>query len=83
MSAIVAAPLDWSLSLRLIKFVTDEMTLFINPEHVVAVFKGLRQTTITTLAGNHVVRESPDEVARMLGAEDIAIDVTPQLSHRS
>jgi uncharacterized protein YlzI (FlbEa/FlbD family) len=69
--------------LRLIKFVTDDVVLFVNPEHVVAVFKGLRQTTITTLAGNHVVRETPDEVARMLGAEDIAIDVTPQLAHRA
>lgn len=69
--------------MRLIKFVTDDVVLFINPAHVVAVFKGLRQTTITTLAGNHVVRETPDEVARMLGAEDIAIDVTPQLAHRA
>ena len=69
--------------LRLIKFVTDDAVLFINPAHVVAVFKGLRSTTIATVAGNHVVRETPDEVARMLGAEDIAIDVTPQLAHRA
>jgi hypothetical protein len=68
---------------RLIKFITDDVVLFVNPEHVVAVFKGLRQTTISTLAGNHVVRETPDEVARMLGAEDIAIDVTPQLTNRA
>ena len=44
--------------------------------------KGLKER-IATVAGNHVVRETPDEVARMLGAEDIAIDVTPQLAHRA
>lgn len=68
--------------MRLVKFLTDEATVFINPEHVVAVFKGLKSTTISTVAGNHVVRETPDEVARMLGADDLAIDVTPQLMQR-
>lgn len=68
--------------MRLVKFLTDEATVFINPEQVVAVFKGLKSTTISTVAGNHVVRETPDEVARMLGADDLAIDVTPQLMQR-
>lgn len=69
-------------NLRLVKFTNDDAVVFINPDHVVAVFKGLKSTTIATVAGNHVVRENPDEVARMLGAEDIAIDVTPQISQR-
>jgi len=69
-------------ALRLVKFVTDEAVIYINPDHVVAVFKGLKSTTIATVAGNHVVREKPEDAARMLGAEDIAIDVTPQLMQR-
>ena len=68
--------------MRLVKFQTVDASVYVNPDHVVAVFKGLRDTTIVTAAGNYTVRLTPDEVARMLGAEDIAIDVTPQLTRQ-
>ena len=65
--------------MRLVKFQSPDGPLYINPEHVIVVKKGIQATRIETVAGHHTVREDPDEVARMLGAEDIAIDVTPQI----
>jgi hypothetical protein len=68
--------------MRLIKFDGVDNPVYINPEHVVAVRKALRDTKIETVKGDHTVRETPEEVARMLGADDVTLDITPQLTHR-
>lgn len=65
--------------MRLVKLDGIDGPVLINPEHVVAVRKGMRDTRIETVAGAHTVREAPEVVARLLGAEEIAIDVTPVL----
>lgn len=67
--------------MRLVKFDTDAEPLYLNPEHVVAVRKALRNTMVETVSGSHTVREDPAEVARKLGADEPIIDVTPRLRH--
>jgi hypothetical protein len=64
--------------MRLVKLDTPEGTIYINPEHVVAVVKGLRDTRIETVSGPHVVKDPPEVVARLLGMEEISLDVTPR-----
>ena len=64
--------------MRLVKLDTPEGTIYINPEHVVAVVKGLRDTKIDTVSGVHVVKDPPEVVARLLGMEEIELDVTPR-----
>lgn len=65
--------------MRLVKLDTpDGGSLYINPEHVVAVVKGLRDTRVETLAGVHVVKDTPEVIARLLGMEEISVDVTPR-----
>jgi len=63
---------------RLVKLDTPEGSMYINPEHVVAIVKGLRDTKIDTVSGTHVVKDPPEVVARLLGMEEIELDVTPQ-----
>lgn len=63
--------------MRLVKLDTPEGSLYINPEHVVAIVKGLRDTKIETVSGTHVVKDPPEVVARLLGMEEIELDVTP------
>jgi hypothetical protein len=69
--------------MRLVKLDTPEGTIYINPEHVVAVVKGLRDTKVDTVSGVHVVKDSPEVVARLLGMEEIELDVTPRMINRS
>ena len=69
--------------MRLVKLDTPEGTIYINPEHVVAVAKGLRDTKVDTVSGVHVVKDSPEVVARLLGMEEIELDVTPRAISRS
>ena len=69
--------------MRLVKLDTPEGTIYINPEHVVAVVKGLRDTKVDTVSGVHVVKDSPETVARLLGMEEIELDVTPRAISRS
>ena len=64
--------------MRLVKLDTPEGVIYINPEHVVAVLKGLRDTKVETVSGVHVVKDSPEVVARLLGMEEISLDVTPR-----
>lgn len=69
--------------MRLVKLETTEgNAIYINPEHVVAVRKALRDTKIETVSGPHIVKDDPEVVARMLGAEEQAIDLTPRLVHQ-
>jgi hypothetical protein len=69
--------------MRLIKLDGPDGPIYINPEHVVAIYKGMKDTKIETLSGQHVVKDAPDVVARMLGAEDLAIDLNPRLTYRA
>ncbi len=64
--------------MRLVKLSTPEGSIYINPEHVVAIVKGLRDTKVETVASTHIVKDPPEVVARLLGLEEIELDVTPK-----
>jgi hypothetical protein len=64
--------------MRLVKLDTPDGTIYINPEHVVAIVKGLRDTKVETVSGTQVVKDPPEVVARLLGMEEISLDVTPR-----
>jgi hypothetical protein len=64
--------------MRLVKLETPDGIIYINPEHVVAIVKGLRDTKVETVSGPHVVKDPPEVVARLLGMEEISLDVTPR-----
>lgn len=65
--------------MRLVKFESPDGPVYINPEHVVAVRKGMKDTKIETVSGPQIVKEEVELAARLLGAEEIARDVTPAL----
>ncbi|HWA20546.1 MAG TPA: hypothetical protein VG757_16290 [Devosia sp.] len=65
--------------MKLVKFVSPDGPIYINPEHVIAVRKGMRDTKVETVNGPMIVTEEVEVVARLLGAEEIARDVTPAL----
>lgn len=62
--------------MRLIKLDGHEGPIYINPEHVVAVRKALRDTKVETLSGPHTVVGEPAQIARLLGAEELQIEIT-------
>lgn len=63
--------------MRLVKLTTDDNPVFVNPDYVVSVRKGMKDTAVQTVAAIYTVKEPPEIVARLLGAEDLAVDVTP------
>ena len=65
--------------MKLVKFTTDDNPVFINPDYVVAVKKGMKDTAIQTPSANYTVKESVELVVRLLGAEEVARDITPAL----
>jgi hypothetical protein len=65
--------------MRLVKFATDDQPVFINPEFVISVRKGMKDTAVQTVAAQYIVKEAPEIVARLLGAEELAVDVTPSV----
>ena len=65
--------------MKLVKFTTDDNPVFINPEFVISVRKGMKDTAIQTSLVAYTVKESPEIVARLLGAEEMTVDVTPTL----
>lgn len=65
--------------MKLVKFNSPEGPIYINPEHVVAVRKGMKDTKVDTVMGPQIVTETVEVVARLLGADEIARDVTPAL----
>ena len=69
--------------MKLVKFMSPEGPVFINPDHVVAVRKGMKDTKIETVCGPQIVTEAVEIAARLLGADEIARDVTPALPNRS
>jgi hypothetical protein len=70
--------------MRLVKLDGPDGPIYINPEHVVAVRKALRDTRVETVSGPHVVVGEPAQIARLLGAEElqIEIDAPRQLGQR-
>jgi hypothetical protein len=67
--------------MRLIKFTTEAEPVMINPEHVVSVRKGMKDTQIQTVIAAFTVKESVEVAVRLLGAEELAVDITPSLPH--
>ena len=67
--------------MRLVKFTTDAEPVMINPEHVVSVRKGMKDTQIQTVSTAYTVKETVEVVVRLLGAEELAVDITPALPH--
>jgi hypothetical protein len=65
--------------MKLIKFTTEDNPVFINPDYVIAVKKGMKDTAIQTTSLNYTVKESVEIVIRLLGAEELARDITPAL----
>ena len=65
--------------MRLVKLLGEDGPIYVNPEHVVAVRKALKYTRIETVNGQLTVKEEPAVVVRLLGAEELAIDITPAL----
>jgi hypothetical protein len=63
--------------MKLIKFTTDDNPVFINPDYVVMVKKGMKDTAIMTTAGSFTVKEPVDIAMRLLGADEVARDITP------
>jgi hypothetical protein len=64
---------------RLIKLTGEDGPIYINPEHVVAVRKALKNTRIETVSGQLSVTEDVAVAVRLLGAEELSIDITPAL----
>ncbi|MDR3476348.1 MAG: hypothetical protein P4M09_32295 [Devosia sp.] len=65
--------------MRLVKLTGEDGPVYINPDHVVAVKKALRDTRVETVSAHFTVKEEPQVVVRLLGAEELAIDITPAL----
>lgn len=65
--------------MQLVKFTTDDHPVFINPAYVISVRRGMKDTAVQTTAGNVIVKESVELVLRLLGAEELARDITPAL----
>lgn len=65
--------------MQLVKLTTDDHPIFINPDFVVSVKKGMKDTAIQTTADKYTVKESVEIVVRLLGAEEVARDITPAL----
>lgn len=65
--------------MRLVKLLGEDGPIYVNPEHVIAVRKALKDTRIETVNGQLTVKEEPAVVVRLLGAEELAIDITPAL----
>lgn len=61
--------------MRLVKLEGQDGPIWVNPEHVVAVRKALRDTRLEMVSGPHMVKEEPDVVARLLGADELAKNI--------
>ena len=66
--------------MKLVKFTTDDNPVFINPAYVISVKKGMKDTAIQTTTINYTVKESVEIAIRLLGAEEVARDITPNLA---
>jgi hypothetical protein len=68
-----------STSMNLVKLTTEDNPIYINPDFVVSVKKGMKDTAIQTVADKFTVKETVEMVVRLLGAEEVARDITPAL----
>jgi hypothetical protein len=66
--------------MKLVKFTTEDNPLFINPDYVVMVKKGMKDTAIQTTVASYTVKESVEIALRLLGADEVARDITPTLA---
>lgn len=66
--------------MKLVKFTTEENPVFINPDYVISVKKGMKDTAVQTTLLSYTVKESVEIVVRLLGAEEVARDITPSLA---
>ena len=66
-------------AVRLVKLTGEDGPIYINPDHVIAVRKGMRDTRLDAVGGQYTVKEDVPVVVRLLGAEELAIDITPAL----
>ena len=62
--------------MRLVKLDSEDGPVYVNPEHVVYVRKALKNTRVETVAGQHSVVGDPAQIARMLGAEELQIEIS-------
>lgn len=62
--------------MRLVKLDGEDGPIYVNPEHVVAVKKALKNTRIDTVSGDLMVVGDPAQIARMLGAEELQIEIS-------
>jgi hypothetical protein len=62
--------------MRLVKIDGHDGPVYVNPEHVVSVRKALRDTKVETLAGSFTVHGDPAQIARMLGAEELQVEIS-------
>jgi hypothetical protein len=66
--------------MRLVKLDGEDGPIYINPEHVVAVKKALKNTRVETVSGQLSVIGDPAQIARQLGAEELQIEIsTPRM----
>lgn len=62
--------------MRLVKLDGHDGTVYVNPEHVVSVRKALRDTKVDTVSGGFTVHGDPAQIARLLGAEELQIEIS-------
>ena len=62
--------------MRLVKLDTEDGPVYVNPEHVVYVKKALKNTGVDTVSGHIAVIGEPAQIARMLGSEELQIEIS-------
>ena len=62
--------------MRLVKLDSEDGPVYVNPEHVVAVRKALKNTHLETVSGQLSVIGDPAQIARQLGAEELQIEIS-------
>lgn len=62
--------------MRLVKLDGEDGPIYVNPEHVVAVKKALKNTRIETVSTHFAVIGDPAQIARLLGAEELQIEIS-------
>jgi hypothetical protein len=78
--SVLKSPPAQEACMRLVKLTTEDQPVFLNPEFVISVRKGMKDTAVQTVAMQLIVKESPEVVARLLGAEELTVDITPALT---
>ena len=61
--------------MRLVKLTTDDNPVFVNPDFVVSVRKGMKDTAVQTVAAAYTVKESPEVVVCLLGVVVLVVVV--------